>query len=159
VKRKLIRLGITFSVTFNVAVICGVLYATWFPKPAAGMKSERLPIYERVDLEPNEKDVVRERYNETIRIIGEERNQLAQKWAEMAELIAQPELDRKAIDAKETEILELHRQAHQIVVKRWEGTKEFLGPGKGKQYFETVRDWIRSHEGSRDRKSGAEKRD
>ncbi|HEU4389614.1 MAG TPA: periplasmic heavy metal sensor [Blastocatellia bacterium] len=157
-KKRLIRLGITFSVTFNAAVICGAVYATWFPKPASSMKTERLPIYERVDLAPEDKEVVRERYNETIRIIGEERNQLTQKWAEMAELIAQPELDRKAISAKEAEILELHRQAHEVVVKRWEGTREFLGPVKGERYFKTVRDWIQSHEGSRDRKA-SDKRD
>lgn len=156
-KRRLIRLGITFSVTFNVAVICGAVYATWFPKAASGMKPERLPIYERVDLDQNEKEVVRERYNETIRIIGEERSKLTLKWAEMAELIAQPELNRNAINAKEAEILELHRQAHEVVVKRWEGTKDFLGPAKGQRYFLTVRDWILSHEGSRERKTGAEK--
>ncbi len=143
-KRKIWQLVIILSFTFNLAALATVAYS--FVSAKAARPANAFAVYERLHLTPEQTRVLSERYFDLIRRITESQKSYATKWAEVADLVAQPQTDWKAVEAKQQEILDLNRAMQTTIFQRWDWGKTQLTPEQQRIFFEILRERIKSGE-------------
>jgi len=81
-----------------------------------------------------------------VRGITASQQQYKTKWAEATQLLAAPQPDWKAIEAKQEEILEINRQTQTMIFQRWDWAKTQLTPEQQRMFFQILQERIRSGE-------------
>ena len=142
-RQKLFQIAFLISLTFNLAALAAVVYGL-AAKPAAGNRANAFAAYERLNLTAEQKKILGARYVDTIRRITEAQALYTAKWAEITELVAQPQPDWKAIEARQQEILDLNRVTQTMIFRRWDGVKNDLTPEQQKLFYEILRERIKS---------------
>lgn len=145
-KQKFLQIAFVISVTFNVAAIAAVAYSLSSAKSASSKKANTFAAYDRLNLTDDQKRVVYERYFDLIRRITESHQGYATKWVEIVDLIAQPQTDWKAIEAKQKEILDKNQETQTMIFQRWDWAKSQLTPEQQRIFFEILRERIKSGE-------------
>ncbi len=152
-KRNLFHLAFILSVIFNLAAAGAVVYGLTATKSAASKNVDMFAAYERLHLTEEQKKTFGEHYVEIIRRITEAQKLYKTKWAEVVELVSQPNPDWKLIEAKQKEILDTSRETQSIIFHRWDGVKTYMTPEQQKVFYEILRDRINSGEMSGDVKN------
>lgn len=145
-KRKLFQIGFVVSLVFNIAAIATVGYSLYFARPVSSHKTKTFAAYDRLNLTDQQREELWSRYMEMVRGITASQDQYKTKWAEAVQLIAQPQPDWKAIEAKQTEILEINRQTQTMIFQRWDWAKTQLTPEQQQLFFEILQQRIKSGE-------------
>jgi hypothetical protein len=145
-KQKLFQIAFVISVSFNMAAIGAVTYSLSSAKSASENKANTFAVYKQLNLTDEQKRVLYERYFDLIRRITESQQSYATKWGEIVDLIAQPQTDWKAIDAKQKEILDDNRATQTTIFQRWDWAKSQLTPEQQRIFFEILRERIKSGE-------------
>ncbi len=152
-KRNLFHLAFILSIIFNLAAAGAVVYGLTATKSAAGKNVDMFAAYERLNLTEEQKKMFGEHYVEIIRRITEAQNLYKTKWAEVVELVSQPNPDWKLIETKQQEILDTSRETQSIIFHRWDGVKTYMTPEQQKIFYEILRNRINSGEMSGDVKN------
>lgn len=155
-KRNLLQLAFVISVIFNLAAAGAVVYGLTATKSAASKNKDLLTGYERLNLTEEQKKIFSEHYLDIIRHITEAQKLYKTKWAEVVELVSQPNPDWKLIEAKQKEILDTSRETQSMIFHRWDGVKTYMTPEQQKVFYEILRDRINSGEMSGDVKNAKE---
>lgn len=145
-KKKLFQIGFIVSLVFNVAAIGTLVYSLYFAKPVSSHKVNTFAAYDRLNLTDEQRKELWSRYMEMVRGITASQEQYKTKWAEAVQLIAQPQPDWKAIEAKQTEILEINRQTQTMIFQRWDWAKTQLTPEQQQAFFDILQQRIKSGE-------------
>lgn len=145
-KKKLFQIGFVVSLVFNIAAIATVGYSLYFAKPVSSHKTNLFAAYDRLNLTDQQRTELWSRYMDMVRGITASQEQYKTKWAEAVQLIAQPQPDWKAIEAKQTEILEINRQTQTMIFQRWDWAKTQLSPEQQQVFFEILQQRIKSGE-------------
>lgn len=152
-KRNLFHLAFIVSVIFNLAAIGAVVYSLTTTNSAASKKKDMFAAYERLNLTEDQKKIFGEHYLDIIRRITEAQKQYKTKWAEVVELVSQPNPDWSLIEAKQKEILNTSRETQSMIFHRWDGVKSYMTPEQQKVFYEILRERISSGEMSGDVKN------
>ena len=140
-KSKLIKLAIIFSLTFNVAVIVTIVYSAYFANRAS---SDYRSPYRGMNLNDDQRLVIRGEYVETMRRISEMHDQISAKWVESVDMLAQSQPDWKAINAKQQEIQDLHKKTDALILEKWNQLREFVTPEQAQIFLKVLRGEIES---------------
>jgi uncharacterized membrane protein len=141
-KERVIKLALIVSVAFNIAAIAGIVYGVFFATPASSDKSESP--YRVMNLTPEQREVVRREYAETMRRISDMHDQRTAKWVEAVELLGVPNPDWKAINAKQQEIQSIHREVDSLILSKWNELKEFVTPEQAEIFIKVLKGEIQS---------------
>ncbi len=140
-KTKLIKLAMIFSVTFNVAVLATIIYSVYLtPRASSDWRSP----YRGMNLNDEQRQVIRGEYADTMRRISEMHDQISAKWVDSVDLLAQSPPDWNAINAKQREIQDLHKKIDALILEKWNQLKEFVTPEQGQIFLEVLRGEIDS---------------
>ncbi|MGE0882370.1 MAG: Spy/CpxP family protein refolding chaperone [Blastocatellales bacterium] len=145
-KKKLFQIGFIVSVVFNVAAVVTVIYSLYFAKPVSSHRPNTFAAYDRLNLTEEQRRELWGRYMEMVRGITASQQQYKTKWAEAVQLLAAPQPDWKAIEAKQAEILEINRQTQTMIFQRWDWAKTQLTPEQQRIFFEILQERIKSGE-------------
>ena len=113
-KKNLLQLAFIVSVIFNLAAAGAVVYGLTSTKSAASKNKDLFAAYDRLNLTEDQKKVFGEHYMDIIRRITESQKLYKTKWAEVVELVSQPNPDWTLIQAKQKEILDSIQYAKHI---------------------------------------------
>ncbi len=127
----------------QLAAIAAVVYGF---SSASGKKANTFAVYDQLHLTTEQKKVLRERYVDMIRRITDAQKSYGTKWAEAVELIAQPQTDWAAVEAKQAEILQVNRETQTMILQRWDWAKTQLTPEQQQLFFDILRRRIKSGE-------------
>jgi len=155
-KRNLFHLAFIVSVIFNLAAIGAVVYGLTTTNSAASKKKDMFAAYERLNLTEDQKKIFGEHYLDIIRRITEAQKSYKAKWAEVVELVSQPDPDWSLIEAKQKQILDTSRETQSMIFHRWDGVKSYMTPEQQKVFYEILRERISSGEMSGDVRNAKE---
>ena len=142
-KKSFLQIALIVSVAFNLAALAAVVYGY---ASASGKKPNAFTVYDQLHLTGEQKKVLSERYVDMIRRITGAQKSYATKWAEVVDLIAQPQPDWAAIEAKQAEILAVNRETQTMIFQRWDWAKTQLTPEQQRIFFDLLRQRIKSGE-------------
>ena len=155
-KKNLFKLAFIVSIIFNLAAAGAVVYGLTTTNTAAGKKKDAFAVYDRLNLTEEQKKVFGEHYMDIIRRITEAQKRYKTKWAEVVELVSQPNPDWTAIEARQKEILDTSRETQSMIFHRWDGVKAYMTPEQQKVFYEILRERINSGEMSGDVRNAKE---
>ncbi len=155
-KKNLLQLAFIVSVIFNLAAAGAVVYGLTTTKSAASKNKDLFAAYDRLNLTEDQKKVFGEHYMDIIRRITESQKLYKIKWAEVVELVSQPNPDWALIQAKQKEILDASRETQSMIFHRWDGVKTYMTPDQQKVFYEILRERINSGEMSGDVRNAKE---
>jgi Spy/CpxP family protein refolding chaperone len=155
-KRNIFHLAFIISVIFNLAAAGAVVYGLTATKSAASKNKDMFAAYDRLKLTEDQKKVFGVHYMDIIRRITEAQKQYKAKWAEVVELVSQPNPDWSVIEAKQKEILDASRETQSMIFHRWDDVKTYMTPEQQKVFYEILRERINSGEMSGDVKNAKE---
>ncbi len=144
-RKRLFQIGFIVSVVFNIAAIATVVYSLYFTKPVSSHKNT-FAAYDRLHLTEEQRKELWSRYMDMVRGITASQEQYKTKWVEAVQLIAQPQPDWKAIEAKQAEILDINRETQTMIFQRWDRAKTLLTPEQEHIFFEILQERIKSGE-------------
>ncbi|MFN0110548.1 MAG: Spy/CpxP family protein refolding chaperone [Blastocatellia bacterium] len=145
-KKRFFQIGFVVSVVFNIAAMTAVVYSLYFAKPVSSNKPNTFAAYDRLNLSDEQKHELWNRYMEMVRGITASQQQYKTKWVEVVQMISAPQPDWKAIEAKQSEILDINRETQTMIFQRWDWAKSRLSPEQQRLFFELLQERIKSGE-------------
>lgn len=146
--RKIAPLLVVLSVAVNVAFV-GVWAASAVNVPTAPPADRSgcqecegvwCPLHKRLGVTPEQWRQLEPQLNEFRRASQAVCEEVNRKRKEMIDLIAAPEPDRQAIEAKQEEILAGQRKMQTLVINRFIAEKRILDPEQQKELFALLRE-------------------
>lgn len=129
-QKNIAILAVIFSVVLNV-VLVGL---------ALRQRAEPVrPLYEALDLSPAQMEKFRPLRDRFHAFVDAQGHTIKQKQLELVSLLAAPQPDRQAIDAKQEEIRALQRQMQARVIDHFLAESRIFTPRQRAQFFAIIK--------------------
>lgn len=136
-------LGVVFSLTLNLAFLGAFAYHRFVRAEShARNPIAPVPVYEQLDLTPQQRHAFVARREELRRQIGRLGGEFARLQGELIDLVAAPTSDRDAIDTKQEEIRLIQASVQSEVIEHLLAEAALLRPEQRQRFFALVKERI-----------------